>query len=164
MVYIYNNYRQCNPHPENKRVRDCVKRAITIASQINYHDIAIMLNRFKKITKAKDFNSDSNWKRFVVEVLGGFDRGNMQYANQGHRYQVCEYAEEMTKSGHYIGQVAGHLVAMHFGCYFDTWDCGEKSLYKVWRIPPYKNVVERIRTKYPKLCKGLTLERYLVRT
>jgi len=52
-----------NPHPQGKLVGDCVKRAITIASEINYHDVAIMLNRFKKESGGSKFNSNENWKQ-----------------------------------------------------------------------------------------------------
>lgn len=33
------------------------------------------------------------------------------------------------KKGVYILNVAHHQVAVVDGCYYDTWDCGEKSLY-----------------------------------
>ena len=159
------NYVFCNPHPQGKMVADCVKRAITIASGINYHDVAIMLNRYKKTTGTKKFNNRDNWKDFVVNVLSGGDKGNMQYANCGSRYQVCEYAETIGRLAYlkrnHIVQVAGHLVAICGSNYFDTWDSGEKSIYKAWSIPHYNELVKHIRANYPKLCKGLTLERYV---
>ena len=43
-----------NSHQQGKRVGDCVKRACCLASEINYHDIAIILNRFKKINWSKN--------------------------------------------------------------------------------------------------------------
>lgn len=150
------NYENANPHPQGKRVGDCVKRACVIASGINYHDIAIMLNRFKKETNARRFNTDDNWRQFIIKVLNGCDLGNMQYANHGHRYKVYEFAAR--HNGKYIVQCSKHLVAVDDYHYWDSWDSGEKSIYKAYAIPPFhKAIVEHIRKNYPKLCKGLTL-------
>ena len=147
-----------NPHPQSKRVGDCVKRACVIASDINYHDIAIMLNRYRKETGARRFNSDYNWREFIVNILKGEDQGNMQKAYNGHRYMVYQFA--LCSEHDYIVQCAHHLVAIdHEGFYLDTWDSGDKSIYKAWRIPSYETIVAHIKKNYPKLCKGLTLER-----
>lgn len=155
------NFVRCNPHPQGKMVADCVKRACTIASEINYHDIAIMLNRFRKTTGAKKFNNRDNWKEFVIKVLRGHDKGNMQYANHGERFTVDEYCYQVNSKA--IVQCSKHLVALKNGKYYDTWESGDKSIYKAWGIPSYEFIVENIRTNYPKLCKGLTLERYVAR-
>lgn len=153
-----------NPHPQGLRVGDCVKRACVLASKINYHDIAIMLNRYRKETGAKRFNSDYNWRDFIVNVLCGNDEGNLQYANMGHRYLVEDYARKCIGRGRAILQVAKHLVAVdENGDWLDTWDSGEKSVYKAWHLPSYDYIVEHIRKAYPKLCKGLTLEKYRIR-
>ena len=147
-----------NPHPQGKRVGDCVKRACCLASEINYHDIGVMLNRYREISRTEKFNSNKNWKMFVENVLMGVDTGNMQYANMGHRYLVKEYALKCRNKA--ILRTAKHLVAINGkGEYLDTWNSGEKSIYKVFKIPSYEIVVEHIKKNYPKLCKGLSLER-----
>lgn len=148
-----------NPHPQNKRVGDCVKRACVLASGINYHDIAIMLNRYRAISGGDKYNSDKNWRGFVINVLLGCDMGNLQYANKGHRYKVYEYALRTKKRA--ILQVAGHLTtADGNGDYLDTWDCGQKSIYKVYSLPSYDVIVDNIKKNFKTLCKGLTLRRY----
>lgn len=148
-----------NPHPQQKRVGDCVKRACTLASEINYHDIAIMLNRFRKETGARRFNSDYNWRYFIEKVLLGCDLGNLQYANQGHRFTIEEFARHRKSKA--IVQASKHIVAINGkGDYLDTWGSGYKSIYKAWGIPSYEIIVAHIRANYKKLCKGLTLARY----
>ena len=147
-----------NPHPQGKRVGDCVKRALCLASEINYHDIAIMLNRYRDVSKTERYNSNRNWKMFVENVLLGIDLGNLQYANCGHRYLVSEFAK--CRRNKAILRCSHHLVAVNgMGDYLDTWDSGDKSVYKAWGIPTYDTIVNHIKTKFPKLCKGLSLER-----
>ena len=148
-----------NPHPENKRVGDCVKRACCLASEINYHDIAIMLNRFKKESGCSKFNNNDNWKPFVEEVLmGKKNKGDMQHEFYGHRYTVNDWAK-WWENDICILRCSKHLVATKDGDYLDTWDSGEKGVYIAYFMPPYQEIVEHIKKNYPKLCKGLTLER-----
>lgn len=157
------NYRNCNPHPQGKNVGDCVKRAITIASEINYHDIAIMLNRFKKETRTHKFNNGDNWKPFVEQVLlGEKNQGDMQHEFYGHRYTVSDFARywDNCKS---ILRCSKHIVATKDGYFYDTWDSGFKGVYIAYFIPSYETIVENIKKNFPWLCKGLTLERYRVR-
>lgn len=156
-------FKETNPHPQGKRVGDCVKRAITIASEINYHDIAIMLNRFKNDKGLSKFNNEDNWKPFVEQVLlGRKNQGDMQHEFYGRRYTVDDWARYWD-SDKAILRVSKHLVATMNGNYYDTWDCGSKGVYIAYFIPTYEQIVENIRTNYPKLCKGLTLERYVRR-
>ena len=148
-----------NPHPQGLRVRDCVKRACCLASEINYHDIAIMLNRYRTESGGKHFNSTDNWKPFVENVLlGAKNKGDMQHEFYGHRYRVCDWAKYWDNSV-CILRVSKHLVATRYGYYLDTWDSGDKGVYIAYFMPPYEKIVEHIKKNYPKLCKGLTLER-----
>ena len=163
MVYIYDNFKECNPHPQQKRVGDCVKRAIVIASEINYHDIAIMLNRFKKETHTRKFNNSDNWKPFVEEVLlGEKNKGDMQHEFYGRRYTVKEWASYWYDDKAIL-RCSHHLVATKGGYYYDTWDSGDKGVYIAYFIPSYERIVEHIKKNFPKLCKGLTLERCRLR-
>lgn len=148
-----------NPHPEGLRVGDCMKRAFVLSTGINYHDMQVMLNRYKKV-KGKDA-----WKDFIVDVLGGIKhQGDMQHEYCGRRYTVAEFASDPTWRGKTaILRVAKHLVCTKDGNYYDTWDSGSKGVYIAWWIKDYETVVERIRLYHPKLCQGLTLERYRTR-
>ena len=112
-----------NPHPEQKLVGDCVKRACCLASGINYHDIAIMLNRFRKESGGSKFN---------------------------------RYWDEETA----ILRCSKHLVCCKNGDYLDTFNSGNKGVYIAYVIPSYEVIIANIKKNYPKLCKGLTLEKY----
>lgn len=45
-------YKYLNVHPKGLKVRDCVKRAITTTTGMDYMEVQRELNRFKKITGA----------------------------------------------------------------------------------------------------------------
>ena len=64
-------YEYLNLHPQGKVVGDCVKRAIAKAANMDYKEVSLGLNRHKKITGAKTFNSDWNWLSYIEKVLGG---------------------------------------------------------------------------------------------
>ena len=63
-MYIYSN-----PHPKGKRVGDCVKRAIVLATGLDYMEVQRQLNAHKKVTGASVYNDNKNWKSFVENVL-----------------------------------------------------------------------------------------------
>ena len=154
-MFIYKN-----PHPQGKIVGDCVKRACCLASGINYHDIAIMLNRFKKISGGGKYNISDNWKPFVEKVLLGCkDSDDMRFAFEGHRYTVADYADTWV-AHRCILRCSKHLVACMCGNYYDTWNSGDKGVYIAYMLPRYEQIVAHIRKCYPQLCKGLTLERF----
>ena len=156
-------FKQTNPHPQGKLVGDCVKRALTIASEINYHDIAIMLNRFKGETGCNKFNNNENWKPFVEQVLlGRKNKGDMQHEFYGKRYTVDDWARYWDNDKAIL-RLSKHLVATMNGNYYDTWDCGYKGVYIAYFIPSYETIVAHIKKNFPKLCKGLTLEKYVRR-
>ena len=148
-----------NPHPQGKRVGDCVKRACCLASGINYHDIAIMLNRYKKETGCSKFNNSDNWKSFVENVLlGKKDKDDMQHAFYGRRYTVDDYARYWDEETAIL-RCSHHIVCVKDGDYLDTWDSGEKGVYIAYVMMPYEAIVAHIRANHPKLCKGLELSR-----
>lgn len=144
-----------NPHPEGLRVGDCIKRAIVIATGINYHDVQVMLNRYKKTTK----HPNDYWREFIEKVLGGWKISeDMRFINCGQRYTVDEFAEDFYEHT-CILRCSKHLVATAGGDYYDTWDSGYKGVYIAWRIGSYLIVRERIEKLFPKLCQGLSLAR-----
>ena len=125
-------YQFLNVHPKGKIVGDTVKRAITKAMDMDYHDVSLGLNRHKKITGAKKFNSDYNWLSYIENVCGGkqisFPAVKGQKRMNGKRF--CEAYPK----GRYILQMAKHLTACVDGVIYDTWDCTEKCVYRAWKV------------------------------
>ena len=144
-----------NPHPQGLRVGDCIKRAYVIASGINYHDMTIMLNRFKR----QCGNDRNYWKLFIEQVLlGEKNKGDMQHEFYGHRYTVDDWARYWCNDVSIL-RCSKHLVTTKNGNYYDTWDGGKKGVYIAYFIPSYEKIVNHIRTNHKALCKGLTLEK-----
>ena len=127
-------YKFLNVHPEGKLVPDCVKRAITLAAEMDYKEVQLQLNRHKKITGAKTFNEDKNWKSFVENVLNGtklsFPAVKGMPRMNGERF--CKAYPK----GRYILSMAGHLSCCVDGIIYDTWDTSCKCVYQAYKITP----------------------------
>lgn len=131
-----------NPHPQQKIVEDCVKRAFTKASGKTYQEVTNELNRIKRAQGASKYNVNSVWQAYVTDVLNGkkmsFPAVKGQSRMNGARF-CLEYSV-----GTYILNMAGHLSCCVDGVIYDTWDCREKCVYTAYEIPsaePVKLVV-----------------------
>lgn len=126
-------YQYYNAHPKGLLVRDCVKRAISKAAEMDYHQVQIELNRYKKITGAKTFNSDRNPDKYVMNILKA-----VKISFPAKRGQPRMNGERFCKAypkGNYILQMAGHWTSCVDGIIYDTWDCSDKCVYTAWKLP-----------------------------
>lgn len=125
-------YRFYNAHPEGKLVNDCVKRAITLATNMDYNEVKRQLNRYKKITGAATFNEKKNCYPFVEKVLNGqkisFPAVKGKLRMNGERFCIAY------PKGRYILSMAGHWSCCVDGVIYDTWDCSQKCVYQAWEI------------------------------
>lgn len=126
-MFIYSN-----PHPKGKNVKDCVKRAIVHATGLDYMEVQRQLNRYKKITNAKKFNSNENWKSFVLNVLKAKPIKLPSIKGQprinGGTFGL------VYPTGKYLLRMAGHLSCCIDGNLIDSWDCSEKCVYIAYQI------------------------------
>lgn len=127
-----NIYCYYNAHPKDLNVDDCVKRAISVVTGINYKQVSLELNRYKKITKCSKFNSPGNPEQYILKVLKGVQQSYPAVKGQdrmnGERFALSH------PKGRYLLRMAGHLTACIDGVIYDTWDCTQKCVYKSWRI------------------------------
>lgn len=131
-------YQYYNAHPKGLLVRDCVKRAISKAAGMDYHEVQLALNRYKKITGAKAFNSDRNPDKYVVNVLKAVKLSFP--AKRGVPRMNGERFCKAYPKGSYILNMAGHWSCCVDGVIYDTWDCSEKCVYTAFKIP--KDIIE----------------------
>ena len=130
-------YKFLNVHPKGLRVSDCVKRAITTTTGMDYMEVQRELNRFKKITGASKFNADRNCDKYVEQVLKA-KKVSFQAVKGQPRMNGERFCKAFPK-GHYILRMAGHWSSCIDGVIYDTWDCSEKCVYNAWEINPVKD-------------------------
>ena len=126
------NFCYNNPHPQGKIVKDCVKRAITLATGRDYRDISLELNRIKKITGCEKFNNPKNTKYYIENVLGG-KKLSFPAEKGKQRMDGFNFTLQYPK-GIYILRMAGHISCVIDGVINDTWDCSNKCVYNAWVI------------------------------
>ena len=126
-----NMYKYYNANPRGLSTDDCVKRAISVATGMEYKNVQLELNRYKRVTGAESFNSDYNPHRYVEDVLNA-KKITVKKMTAG------EFCRKYPK-GRYILDMESHWSACVDGIIYDTWDCSKKTVnfaYEV-TIKPY---------------------------
>lgn len=125
-------YQYFNAHHKGKRVGDCVKRAITKATGMDYMEVQRQLNRYKKVTGASSYNTDYNPHKYVENVLHG---EKLSFpAKAGQKRMTAGTFSEKYPQGKYILNMAKHWSCCVDGIIYDTWDCTEKCVYTAYRV------------------------------
>ena len=124
--------RSCSYQPNKKDLKDeygdCTIRALSKALGVTWleaFDMMIPLCRFYQVSNV--FNAPSYIERQMIEKLG-FKYHGISNKRGSRRPTVDSFTKEHPE-GTYILNVANHEVAVVDGRYYDTWDCGYKSLY-----------------------------------
>ena len=125
-------YQYFNAHPKGKIVGDCVKRAITKATGMDYMEVQRQLNRYKKVTGAYSYNTDHNPHKYVENILHGVKLSFP--AKSGQKRMTAGTFSEKYPKGKYILNMAGHWSCCVNGIIYDTWDCSEKCVYTAYKV------------------------------
>lgn len=122
---IYSFY---NPNPHGCRVGDCAIRALCKATGHTWDYIHAALCAIS--AERKDMPSaDHVWGAYLK--LQGFRR----YIVDDHDrdvYTVRDFCEE-NPEGTYILAIAGHVVCVNDGAYYDSWDSGGEIPLYYWK-------------------------------
>lgn len=121
-------YYQPNEKDLKDKYGDCTVRALSKALNCTWleaFDLTIPICRREQVTNLFDAPSVIE-RTFLAEL--GFDYHGISNKKGTRRPTVDEFAKTHPK-GTYILNVANHEVACVNGKYYDTWDCGYKSLY-----------------------------------
>lgn len=120
-----------NPNPKNLDVADCVVRALCKATGESWVDMYTQL--FELGLEVCDMpNGNTTWKEYVARHESFIER-KLQIRKGVKRPTVRTFCKAHPK-GTYLLSLANHLVTVQDGCYYDIWDCGEKSVYKYWEV------------------------------
>jgi len=134
------SYLKLNLNPLEKKVGDCVIRAIACATgqswEKTYTDLCALGLEIKDVPTDKAtytlYLKQIGWVKMKMPVkyveeeneFGGLDK-------KKKRVKVSEFAEANSK-GNYIVDMANHLTAIEDGTIIDTWNCGHKSIGNWW--------------------------------
>lgn len=121
--------RYYNPNPRKHEVGDCVIRAFCKATGEYWETI------YKELCELGleiyDLpNGTVTWKEWL-ERRDDFIEHSIS-VKKGQKRPTVDSFTRKHKEGTYILRVANHLVTVEGGYYYDTWDCGDKAVYKYW--------------------------------
>lgn len=116
MAYI--NY---NANPLNKRVGDCVIRAISKVMGMSWEDVAIDLSMMMVIEK-DIVSSNALWGKYLT--MNGFRRGSLPNTCPAC-YTLEQFCEDFPR-GTYVVATGSHVIAVIDGNYYDTFDSGNE--------------------------------------
>lgn len=138
-------YYQPNKKDLKDKYGDCTIRALSKALGVTWleaYDRMIPLCRFYQVSNI--FDAPSIIQRQMVEKLG-FKYHGISNKRGSSRPTVDSFAKDHPE-GTYILNVAHHAVAVVDGKYYDTWDCGYKSLYGYYeRLEPLEDGEELLK-------------------
>ena len=119
-----NTFVNFNANPKNKLGCDCVVRAISTAMKEDWITV------YRELC---DLGAELYDMPFNKDVFGEYlkRKGWIWHpckSENGKRPKVCNF----DKANSAILRVANHLVYVSDNKYYDTWDCGNKSVYGYW--------------------------------
>ena len=121
-------YVHANPNPYGAYVEDCVIRAIAIATNRSWDEVALYI--FMQAYIMKNMPSVNKvWGTYLSSI------GFRQYPLPNtcpDCYTVRDFCADHP-SGVFILATGSHVVAVINGDYYDAWDSGDELPTSVWR-------------------------------
>jgi hypothetical protein len=112
---------QSNPNPMNKRVGDCVVRAVALATDSTWND-AYMQLCLQGYAMADMPSSNNVWGAYLREK--GFTKHNIDDCKDC--YTVRDFAQDHPEGTYVLGTGTHAVAVMDGGNYFDSWDSGDE--------------------------------------
>lgn len=119
-------WKEYNPNPKGKRVDDCSIRAYCKANDLSWDDAFDLAVKVAK--EEKDIiNSSKVCHKIITEKLGWTLNEASKKVKPKDRETIQEFCLKHNY-GKYILHVKGHLVCVANGCFYDSWNSGEKKV------------------------------------
>ena len=122
-------YYQPNKKDLKDTTGDCVVRALTKVMEKTWLEVFDELIPYAR--ELQTMPSDKKCYKVYLEN-NGFEYSGISNKKGSKRPTVKSFAQN-NKSGTFCLRVAGHIVAVVDGTYYDTWDSGECCLYGYWK-------------------------------
>lgn len=128
-IGINGNWMPYNPNPKGRKINDCSVRSMCAATGLSWeHAFGCLAG-----IAAKQYRM-MNEKQVVCKMLQiyGFEKRSLPKVEKGgSRVKVDDFAQ-LHPVGVYVLHLAGHVVCVKDGAYYDSWDCGHKAVYDYW--------------------------------
>lgn len=132
-----------NPNPKKLLTGDCVIRAYCKAFDTEWEN-ALLASTFFAIKDCQVFNDNKAVQAFLESL--GCIRHKVVVKKGSKRPTPDSLARSRENKGKtLVCSVAGHIVTVREGKYYDTWDSGSKGIY--W----FYEVTEEAKAKFPKM-------------
>ena len=122
-------YQEFNAHPKGIKTTDCVVRAISKATNIEYMECRRKLNQLKRdwgFTSYKD-------TKFLYKYFEGKPRLLFKAIRGQPRLKGSDFTV-LHPVGTFVLKMAGHVTVCVDGVILDIWDCSYRSVYTAWEI------------------------------
>lgn len=123
--------------PNDKDIRDnygdCTIRALSKAKGVSWLEAFDMMIPICRDEQTSNIFDVPPKKRENLLNRLGFEYNGISNKKGAKRPTVDEFARTHP-SGTYIATVSHHVVAIVDGTYYDTWDCGSRSLYGFYKL------------------------------
>lgn len=129
----YFNVEQPNPTEKTRRSTkgDCVIRALAIASGRTWREaFDVLCNKARELY---DIPNGAGTYEVVFKDLG-YEQEKRGRVAKGTRRETAKGFALKHKTGTYILSLANHLTCVKDGKIRDAWNCGDKCVYKVWKV------------------------------
>ena len=118
-------FRYWNENPNGEKRNDCVTRAITFASGMEYPEVRKMLYHSARLLKCPKL-CPTCYSFAIQEVLGGVP-------TNCNGMTIGEFADRHPK-GTYLIRIEGHLSSVIDGNLYDTHDCRHRYCDLAWKM------------------------------
>lgn len=122
-------FQEFNAHPKGIKTTDCVVRAISKATNIDYMECRRKLNQLKRdwgFTSYKD-------TKFLYKYFEGYPRLIFKAVRGEPRLKGSDFTV-LHPVGTFVLKMAGHVTVCIDGAILDIWDCTYRSVYTAWEI------------------------------
>ena len=122
------NYVYFNPNPYGRRVGDCSVRALSKALNQEWFKTYVEMSVYGLINGDMP-NSNAVWGNYLHEK--GFTKHIVPDACPDC-YTLADFCNEHPE-GLFVVALSNHVVTVHNGKFFDTWDSGNEIPLYYWR-------------------------------
>lgn len=111
---------------------DCTVRSLCVVTTLDYGGAWRLIYSVQGELRLCGFDLPK-MLRDMPSVFGVKRRISLPSQKGRKRATPVKFCELFPK-GRYILRLAGHVVAVRDGHYYDTWDCGKKCVYCAWEM------------------------------